>query len=91
MMGWLRTWWRPVLLGLMTAGIVVNFALLLPLINRFAMESAKGKDARDRQQAVYPVSVKLYEDAERRRVITVRELACFKDSSKCPPAARKNP
>ena len=78
-------------MGLMATGIVINFTLLVPLIGQVATQSSEGQDARQRQQAVYPVSVKLYEDAERRRVITVRELACFKDSSKCPPAARKNP
>lgn len=90
-MAWLRTWGWPTALGLMAVGIVVNFTLLVPLIGTVATESAKGKDARDRQQAVYPVSVKLYVDAERRGVITARELACFKDSSKCPPSKRRNP
>lgn len=47
-------------------------------------EAARGNAARDRQQLVYPVSVKLYEDAYQRRVITGRDLACFRDSSQCP-------
>lgn len=87
----IRTWGYPLVMALMAAGIVVNFTLLVPLIGQVAMQSSEGQDARIRQQAVYPVSVKLYEDAERRGVIGPRELACFKDSSKCPPTERKRP
>ena len=86
-----RLWAYPIVMGVMGVGVAVNFALLIPLIDKVTRQSTEGRDARVRQQAVYPVSVKLYTDAERRGVISARELACFKDSSKCPPTARKNP
>lgn len=47
-------------------------------------QAGEGAKARERQQAVFPVSVKLYEDAETRGVITAADLLCFKASSKCP-------
>lgn len=53
---------------------------------RVSGQSAQGQMARLRQQVVFPVSLKVYVDAERRGVITREDLACFRDSSKCPPA-----
>jgi hypothetical protein len=71
-------------MGLMAVGIVFNFTLLVPLIGQVALQSSEGQAARDRQQAVYPVSLKLYVDAARRGVISASELDCFRVSSRCP-------
>ena len=84
MVQWLRTWGFPTAMGLMALGIVVNFTLLIPLISRVSTASSEGQEARARQQAVFPVSLKVYEDAFDRGVITLRELACFRSSAECP-------
>jgi hypothetical protein len=50
---------------------------------RVSGQASEGQRARTRQQAVYPVSLKIYDDAHERGVISDGELECFKDSSKC--------
>lgn len=78
-----RGWWLPSFLGLALVGVAVNFTLLLPALHRQAIQSHEGQLARARQRATYPVSLKVYEDAERRGVISARDLACFKSASNC--------
>lgn len=79
-----RTWWVPVAIVVLTVVIAVNYALLIPSLKR-------GGDARSRQQSVYPVSVKLYEDAHERGVISGTELDCFKTGRHCPPGPFDTP
>lgn len=75
----------PLVLGVFALGIAVNFALLIPALHRQGVQAREGQHARTRQQVVFPVSLKVYEDAEHRGVITPADLACFKSSADCPP------
>lgn len=50
-----------------------------------AGQASAGQKARTTQQLRQPVAAKVYADAFRRGVITARDLACFRDSAKCPP------
>lgn len=72
-------------------GTCVCFVAFGYLLVQNGKRASEGSRARERQQMVYPVSVLIYEDAERRGVINARQLACFKDSRQCPPITRKRP
>jgi hypothetical protein len=67
-------------------GTCLSFAGLAYLQVQVAGKASKGDVARDRQTLVFPVSQKVYVDAYVRGVITAADLACFRDSSKCPLA-----
>lgn len=80
-----------VLSGIAIIGTCLCFFAFGYLLVQNGKRASEGAEAKKRQQAVYPVSMKVYEDANVRGVITRAELACFKDSSKCPPPKRARP
>lgn len=71
-------------MGVLAAGACFNLAGLGVALFLIRGQAKAGQMARARQEAVYPVSVKLYEDAWRRNVITLGELQCFRSSAACP-------
>lgn len=79
-----KSWFLPGMVALMAVAIAVEFMLLIPLLREQGQQAMQGERARKRQQAVYPVSLKIYVDAERRGVISRRELECFRFSRSCP-------
>jgi hypothetical protein len=77
--------WLSRLVILFAIGIVVNFAGLSVVVLLLSQNARQGRMAREMQQAKYPVSLRLYEDAHRRGVISAAELECFRDWRACPP------
>lgn len=83
-----RKWGYIAFCTFCTTGIVVEAIFLAPVVKRQARYAEDGRMARERQQLVRPVSLKVYEDARRRGVITSDDLACFKGfAGSCPKPA----
>lgn len=80
-------WLTPIIV-FCAIGTCVCFAGLAWLQLQVKGQASSGQDARTRQELVFPVSLHVYEDAYRRDVITARELACFRDSRRCPPRTK---
>jgi hypothetical protein len=72
-------------------GTCVCFAGIGYLQLQVRGQASEGQTARSRQERTFPTSLKVYEDAYRRGVITARELACFRDSRRCPYRATGTP
>lgn len=77
--------WAARIMIFCAVGTCFCFAGLAYLQVRVNGQAGEGSRARARQQAVMPVSLKVYEDAKRRGVISADDLACFRDSASCPP------
>lgn len=76
--------WVTRMMLVFTIGTCMNFAGLGVAIYLIRGQAHQGDLARKRQQAVYPVSMKLYEDAARRGVISRKDLECFRMAENCP-------
>jgi hypothetical protein len=64
-------WWQAVI-------AVVAMALSYPSLKRTQAFAKDGKIARDRQCALYPISLKLYVGAARYEILTPEDLAKYK-------------
>lgn len=80
-----RNYLLPLFLGVLTIGIAVNFALLIPALKTQGEQAREGQKAKTRQTAVYPVALKVYADAHARGVITDDDFECFRTGHRCPP------
>lgn len=75
--------WTVRVIVFCAVGTCVCFGGLAYLQVRVADQAAKGRMARDRQTAVYPVSLKVYLDAYERGKITRADLDCFRVATAC--------
>lgn len=76
--------WTTRLMVALAVGTCMNFAGMGVALFLIRGQAAQGQMARNVQVQRQPISTKVYVDAWRRGVITSRDLACFRDSSKCP-------
>jgi hypothetical protein len=74
----IRVWTPTVLMVLMAVGIVVEGVLLVPVVQRQAMQSEDGRRARVTQCAREPVFRKLVVAANRFHLVTAADLEAFK-------------
>lgn len=67
--------------------VVVNVALLGYGFVQLRQTAIEGQKARDTQCRTFPISVKLYEAAERYHFVTADELQTYRDAAPrgCPP------
>lgn len=72
---WLKKWWMPLAVLFEAALIAVLFSLLIPSLKQTTTNAQRGNEAKARQCFVAPISVKLYNDAFRRGVISSTDLA----------------
>jgi hypothetical protein len=79
----LERWMTPIIV-FCALGTCVCFAGLGYLQLQVKGQASKGEDARTRQQAVFPVSLKLYEAAYADGKISRADLECFKTGRRCP-------
>lgn len=83
----LREWfgrWLGRLMVVCAVGTCINFAGLAIALILISNQASNGADARDRQQATFPVTVKAYSWIESQGGITSRDLSCIKSSDSCP-------
>lgn len=73
--------WPIIMPGLVIAAAVatsINFWLLIPALNDLKDQANMGAKARVRQCAIAPASDRVYADAQKRGVISKRDLAKFR-------------
>lgn len=76
-----REWGVVATLAILTIGIAILFALLIPALGRISDQASAGDQAKRRQCQLSPISLKVYRQARRDDVITKRDLAKFKKST----------
>jgi hypothetical protein len=76
-------WW-------MTLLVAVNVGLLGLAVWQLRQNAIEGQKARDTQCETFPISVKLYEAAERYHFITAGELEKYRGAAPkgCPPPTK---
>lgn len=75
--GWVERIPGTVMLGfsvLALIGAIVAISVAIPLSSKVAAQAEAGALARDRSCALLPVTRKIYDDAERRRVIDANDV-----------------
>lgn len=80
-----------VVLTFLIAAVVAALVVGVLALVKVADLAGQGAKARDRQMQVFPVSLKVYEDAYARGKITADDLTCFKSGRKCPPVPTRTP
>jgi hypothetical protein len=76
--------WTSRVMVALAVGTCMNFAGMGVALFLIRGQAAQGQMARDVQVQRQPIWDKVVSDAWQRDVITGRDLACFRDSSKCP-------
>jgi hypothetical protein len=80
----LESQWTVRLIVIFGVGSCLNFAGLGAALFLIRGQARNGEMARARQQAIFPVSIKVYEWAHGAGKITDADLACFKTGRGCP-------
>lgn len=71
----------PILLAVLSFGTCLNFVGIALALNGVSGQANAGQMARDRQCSIYPASLKVYQDAQHRNIITPAELAKFQSTA----------
>lgn len=69
--------WMSIWLGGMSVGTCVSIIGLFFAFGDIGEQASAGQQAKDRQCRTYPISAKVYTDAQQRNVITADDLTTF--------------
>jgi hypothetical protein len=69
------------ILAVLSMGTCLNFVGIAVALNGVTGQAQAGQAARDRSCLIYPTSLRIFEDAHHRHVITAQQLHLFRASA----------